>query len=111
MRAAHLVRAVTPDEEQALQRIAKATSERGDGVKRMRALLGVRAGQAYTHAAREAGYWCAAPSPVSIPSAPSNSSSGLSKPWPAGIVTQPRSSGMVPAGAGAAIRHGYSIAT
>jgi len=56
MRATRPLRAMTPDEEQALQRIAKATSERVDVVKRARALLGVRAGQAYTHAAREAGY-------------------------------------------------------
>jgi hypothetical protein len=50
------VRSVTPDEEQAWQRIAKATSERVDVVKCTRTLLGVRAGQAYTHAAREATY-------------------------------------------------------
>jgi len=56
MRAAHPLRAMTPDEEQAVQRTAKATSERVDVVKRARALLGVRAGQSYTRAALEAGY-------------------------------------------------------
>jgi transposase len=56
MRAAHPLRAMTPDEEQALARSAKATSERVDVVKRARALLAVRAGQSYTQAAREAGY-------------------------------------------------------
>jgi transposase len=49
---------MTPDEEQAVQRTAKATSERVDVVQRARALLGVRAGQSYTQAAREAGYKC-----------------------------------------------------
>jgi transposase len=47
---------MTPEEEQALARSARATSERVDVVKRARALLGVRAGQSYTQAAREAGY-------------------------------------------------------
>jgi len=56
MRATHPLRAMTLDEERAVQRAAKATSERVDVVKRARALLGVRAGQSYTHAAREAGY-------------------------------------------------------
>src|SRR5262245_51657808 len=56
MRATHPLRAMTPDEAQALQRTAKASSERIDVVKRARALLAVRAGQAYTQAAREAGY-------------------------------------------------------
>jgi hypothetical protein len=39
-----------------LHRIAKATSERLDVVKRARALLSVRAGRSFTEAAREAGY-------------------------------------------------------
>ena len=56
MRANHPLRAMTPDEEQALQRTAKASSERIDVVKRARALLAVRAGQPYTQAAREVGY-------------------------------------------------------
>jgi len=45
MRATHPLRAMTLDEERAVQRAAKATSERVDVVKRARALLGVRAGQ------------------------------------------------------------------
>lgn len=56
MRAAHPLRAVTPDEARALQRTAKATSERLDVVKRVQALLTVKAGRGYTEAAREAGY-------------------------------------------------------
>src|SRR5260221_12694351 len=52
----HPLRALTPQEEQELQRLAKATSERVDVVKRARALLSVRAGQSFTDAAREAGY-------------------------------------------------------
>jgi transposase len=56
MRAIHPLRAMTADEEQALQHAAKATSERVDVVKRAQALLAVRAGQTYTQAAREAGY-------------------------------------------------------
>jgi transposase len=52
----HPLRALTPQEEQELQRLAKATSERLDVVKRARALLSVRAGQSFTDAAREAGY-------------------------------------------------------
>jgi transposase len=56
MRAIHPLRAMTADEEQALQHAAKATSERVDVVKRAHALLAVRAGQTYTQAAREAGY-------------------------------------------------------
>src|SRR5215472_11399615 len=56
MRAAHPLRAMTADEERALARAAKASSERVDVVKRARALLAVCAGQAYTQAAREAGY-------------------------------------------------------
>jgi transposase len=56
MKAAHPLRAMTSVEEQAVQRTAKATSERVDVVKRARAVLAVRAGQSYTQAAREAGY-------------------------------------------------------
>jgi transposase len=55
MRRVHPLRALTAEEEQALQRTAKASSERVDVVKRAWAVLAVRAGQAYTHAAREAG--------------------------------------------------------
>src|SRR5260221_9329788 len=49
-------RARTAGEEPAVQRAARASSERVDVVKRARALLAVRAGQTYTQAAREAGY-------------------------------------------------------
>jgi transposase len=56
MKAAHPLRAMTADEERMLERSAKASSERVDVVKRARALLAVRAGQAYAQAAREAGY-------------------------------------------------------
>ena len=56
MKAVHPLRAMTPEEARAVQRTAKATSERVDVVKRARALLAVRAGQTYTQAAREAGY-------------------------------------------------------
>ncbi len=56
MRAAHPLRALTPTEVQALQRIAKATSERADVIKRAQALLAVNASQSYTQAAQAAGY-------------------------------------------------------
>src|SRR5258706_16465253 len=56
MKAAHPLRAMIPEEERAMQRTATATSERVDVVKRARALLGVRAGQSYTQAARAVGY-------------------------------------------------------
>ena len=56
MRAAHPLRGMIPEEERALQRTAKATSERVDVVKRARALLAVRVGHSFTHAAHEAGY-------------------------------------------------------
>jgi transposase len=52
----HPLRPVTQDEEQALQRLVKATSERVDVVKRAQAILAVRAGKPYTEAAQEAGY-------------------------------------------------------
>jgi hypothetical protein len=51
----HPLRALTPQEEQELQRVTKATSERLDVVKRARALLGVRAGQSFTAAGRRGG--------------------------------------------------------
>jgi len=47
---------MTQEEEQVLQRTAKATSERVDVVKRARAILAVGVGQSYTQAAREAGF-------------------------------------------------------
>ena len=56
MRAVHPLRTLTQEEEQVLQRIAKATSERVDVVKRAKALLAVKAGKPYTQAAQEAGY-------------------------------------------------------
>jgi transposase len=52
----HPLRTFTLQEEQALHRMARATSERLDVVKRARALLAVRAGQSFTEAARETGY-------------------------------------------------------
>jgi len=52
----HPLRALTLREEQELQRVAKATSERLDVVKRARALLSVRAGQSFTDAAKQAEY-------------------------------------------------------
>ena len=56
MRATHPLRALTPTEAQAVQRIAKASSERADVIKRAQALLAVHAGQGYTQAAKAAGY-------------------------------------------------------
>jgi len=56
MKAAHPLRVMTPEEERAVQRTAKATSERVDVVQRARALLAVQAGQSSTQAAGEAGY-------------------------------------------------------
>lgn len=56
MKAAHPLRALTPSELHALQRTAKATSERLDVVNRAQALLAVHAGQSYTQAALTAGY-------------------------------------------------------
>jgi len=52
----HPLRELTLREEQALQRVGKATSERLDVVKRARALLAVGAEQSFTAAAKEAGY-------------------------------------------------------
>src|SRR5437588_4677304 len=52
----HPLRTLTPQDEQELQRVAKATSERVDMVKRAKGLLAVRAGQSFRNAAREAGY-------------------------------------------------------
>lgn len=52
----HPLRALMPQEEQEFHRIAKATSERLDVVKRARALLAVQTGQSFTDAARETGY-------------------------------------------------------
>jgi transposase len=56
MRPAHPLRPLTPAEERALQRTAKASSERLDVVKRAQALLAVNAGKGYTQAAQAAGY-------------------------------------------------------
>jgi len=50
------LRELTQQEEQALQKLAKSTSERIDVVKRANALLSVRAGTSYTDAAIVAGY-------------------------------------------------------
>ena len=56
MRAARPLRPVTQEEEQTLQRIVKASSERVDVGKRAKAILAVRVGKPYTEAAQEAGY-------------------------------------------------------
>jgi hypothetical protein len=45
------LRELTHQEERALQKLAKATSERMDVVKRANTLLAVRAGKSYTEAA------------------------------------------------------------
>lgn len=50
------LREFTPQEEQVLHKLAKASSERMDVIKRAKALLAVRAGTSYTEAARQAGY-------------------------------------------------------
>lgn len=50
------LRELTQQEERALQKLANATSERVDVVKRAKALLSVKAGKSYTQAAREVGY-------------------------------------------------------
>ena len=49
------LRALSEQEERELKRVAKATSERLDGVGRAQALLGVAAGQPLTQAAQGAG--------------------------------------------------------
>src|SRR2546425_7846916 len=49
------LRALSEQEEQELQRLVKATSERLDVVRRAKALLAVAAGQPFTEAAHEAG--------------------------------------------------------
>src|SRR5260221_14214465 len=49
------LRAMSEQEEQEVQRLVKATSERLDVVRRAKALLAVMAGQPFTQAAHEAG--------------------------------------------------------
>ncbi len=49
------LRALSEQEEQELQRLVKATSERLDVVRRAKAVLAVAAGQPFTEAAHEAG--------------------------------------------------------
>jgi transposase len=49
------LRAMSEQEERELKRVAKATSERVDVVRRAKALLGVAAGKPFTQAAQEAG--------------------------------------------------------
>lgn len=56
MRSAHPLRTLSQEEEQALQCMVKATSERVDVVKRAKAILAVHAGKPYTQAAQAAGY-------------------------------------------------------
>jgi transposase len=60
MRAVHLLRSVTQEEEQLLQRTVKASSERVDVVKRAKAILAVQAAKPSSQAAQEAGYKSAA---------------------------------------------------
>lgn len=50
------LRPLTVEEQRTLERIARATSERLDRVRRAQALLAVAAGQAFTHAAVAAGF-------------------------------------------------------
>lgn len=50
------LRELTQQEEHALHKLAKASSERLDVIKRAKALLAVRAGTSYTEAAEQAGY-------------------------------------------------------
>jgi len=49
------LRVLTPEEQSALQRIIRASSERVDRVRRARALLAVAQGQPFAQAARQAG--------------------------------------------------------
>jgi transposase len=49
------LRALTEEEQQELKRVAKASSERLDAVKRAKALLAVAAGATLTNASQEAG--------------------------------------------------------
>src|SRR5215472_16763495 len=50
------LRELTQQEEHALHKLAQASSERLDVIKRAKALLAVRAGTSYTEAAEQAGY-------------------------------------------------------
>jgi transposase len=50
------LREFTPQEEHTLHKLAKASSERMDVIKRAKALLAVRAGTSYREAAKQAGY-------------------------------------------------------
>src|SRR5713226_3804012 len=50
------VRAVTPAEQAALERLARSSSERGDRVRRATAVLAVVQGQGFAAAARQAGF-------------------------------------------------------
>lgn len=54
-RVKDLLRVVTKSEQQELQRVVKASSERVDRVRRAKALLAVAAGKSRTAAGREAG--------------------------------------------------------
>jgi hypothetical protein len=56
MGPAHPLRTLSVEEERALQRTVKATSEPVYVVKRARVLLAVKADQAYSKAAQEVGY-------------------------------------------------------
>ena len=50
------LRDLTSQEERALHKLAKASSERLDAIKRAKTLLAVSAGTSYTEAARQVGY-------------------------------------------------------
>ena len=52
------LRPLSEQEQQELQRIVKATSERMDVIKRARVLLAVAAGHSFSAAATEAGFAC-----------------------------------------------------
>ena len=56
MRPVRPLRTMSQEEEQTVERLVKATSERVDVVKRAKALLAVRVGKSYTEAAQEVGY-------------------------------------------------------
>src|SRR6185437_10579319 len=52
----HPLRPLTKQEQQEMQRITRATSERMDVIRRARALLAVAAAQTWTQAAQAAGF-------------------------------------------------------
>ena len=50
------LRALTPEEQTALERLARSSSERVDRVQRATAVLAVAQGASFAHAARQAGF-------------------------------------------------------